>query len=75
MYAIRSYYDGFIWGSPVYYAHPTGRILSVLDRVFRAGGAALAYKPGAAIASARSRITSYNVCYTKLLRNCMVFQV
>ncbi len=45
--------DGFIWGSPVYYAHPTGRILSVLDRVFRAGGAALAYKPGAAIASAR----------------------
>ena len=26
--------DGFVFGSPVYYAHPTGRILSFLDRVF-----------------------------------------
>ncbi len=45
--------DGFIFGTPVYYAHPTGRILSLLDRVFYAGGANFAYKPGAAIASAR----------------------
>ncbi len=29
--------DGFIFGTPVYYAHPTGRILSVLDRAFYAG--------------------------------------
>lgn len=45
--------DGFVFGTPVYYAHPTGRILSLLDRVFYAGGANFAYKPGAAIASAR----------------------
>ena len=29
--------DGFIFGTPVYYAHPSGRILSFLDRVFYAG--------------------------------------
>lgn len=45
--------DGFIFGSPVYYAHPSGRILSVLDRAFYAGKAAFAHKPGAAITSAR----------------------
>ena len=26
--------DGFIFATPVYYAHPSGRILSFLDRVF-----------------------------------------
>ena len=26
--------DGFVFGTPVYYAHPSGRILSFLDRVF-----------------------------------------
>ncbi len=45
--------DGFVFGSPVYYAHPSGRILSVLDRVFYAGGFAFAHKPAAAVASAR----------------------
>ena len=45
--------DGFIFGTPVYFAHPSGRILSFLDRVFYAGGYAFAYKPGAAVASAR----------------------
>lgn len=45
--------DGFVFGTPVYYAHPTGRILSVLDRAFYAGKAAFAHKPAAAIASAR----------------------
>lgn len=45
--------DGFIFGSPVYYAHPSGRILSVLDRVFYAGNSAFLHKPAAAIASAR----------------------
>lgn len=45
--------DGFVFGTPVYYAHPSGRILSFLDRVFYAGGAAFAFKPGAAVASAR----------------------
>lgn len=45
--------DGFIFGTPVYYAHPSGRILSLLDRVFYAGGSVFAHKPGAAVVSAR----------------------
>jgi len=45
--------DGFIFGSPVYYAHSSGRLLSVLDRVFSAGSKYFAYKPGAAVVSAR----------------------
>lgn len=46
--------DGFIFGTPVYYAHPSGRILSFLDRMFYAASAdTFAYKPGAAVASAR----------------------
>ena len=50
--------DGFVFGTPVYYAHPSGRILSFLDRVFfssmrKDGSAAFRYKPGAAIAVAR----------------------
>jgi len=45
--------DGFIFGTPVYYAHPSGRILSLLDRAFYAGNANFAYKPGAAVAVAR----------------------
>ena len=45
--------DGFVFGTPVYYAHPTGRILSVLDRVFYAGKKVFEFKPGASIASAR----------------------
>ena len=45
--------DGFVFGSPVYYAHPTGRLLSFLDRAFYSGGSAFAYKPAAAVLSAR----------------------
>lgn len=45
--------DGFVFGTPVYYAHPSGRLLSVLDRLFYAGGDAFAHKAGAVIASAR----------------------
>lgn len=45
--------DGFIFGSPVYYAHPSGRILSILDRVFYAGGKVFRHKPAASITVAR----------------------
>ena len=45
--------DGFVFGTPVYYAHPSGRILSALDRAFYAGGSAFAHKPGFVVASAR----------------------
>lgn len=57
--------DGFIFGSPVYFAHPSGRILSFLDRVFYAASASdihpLAGKPGAAIVSARRGGTTASV--------------
>ena len=45
--------DGFVFGTPVYYAHPSGRIMSFLDRAFYSGGAAFRFKPGMAVASAR----------------------
>lgn len=45
--------DGFVFGSPVYFAHPTGQLLNLLDRMFYAGGDAFHHKPGAAIATAR----------------------
>lgn len=53
--------DGFVFGSPVYYAHPSGRILSALNRIFYAGSAAFAHKPAAAIASARRAGTTATV--------------
>lgn len=46
--------DGFVFGTPVYYAHPSGAVLSFLDRLFYAAGPdVFSYKPGAAVASAR----------------------
>lgn len=53
--------DGFVFGTPVYYAHPTGRILSVLDRAFYAGGKYFEHKPAAVIASARRAGTTLSV--------------
>lgn len=45
--------DGFIFGTPVYFAHPSGRILSALDRLFYAGLKYFEHKPAAVIACAR----------------------
>ena len=45
--------DGFIFGSPVYYAHPTGALLAAMDRLFFAGGQYLHHKPAAAVLTAR----------------------
>ena len=45
--------DGFVFGTPVYYAHPSGRLLAALDRAFYAGGAVFRHKPGFAVAVAR----------------------
>ena len=50
--------DGFVFATPVYYAHPSGRLFSFLDRVFYSSGGreiydAFAFKPGAAVAVAR----------------------
>lgn len=53
--------DGFIFGTPVYYAHPSGRVLSALDRLFYAGKKYFMHKPGAAIASARRAGTTASI--------------
>ena len=45
--------DGFVFGSPVYYSHPSGQVLSLLDRLFYAGKSVFAHKPGAAVVTAR----------------------
>ena len=45
--------DGIVLGSPVYYASPSGEVQMFLDRLFMQYGAALKYKPGAAVVSAR----------------------
>ncbi len=50
--------DGFIFGSPVYFAHPSGRLLSFLDRAFFSAEKNHIYepfkgKPGAAVVTLR----------------------
>ena len=45
--------DGIIIGSPVYFASPTGELISFLDRLFMKANACLKFKPAAAITSAR----------------------
>ena len=45
--------DGIVLGSPVYYGHSNGRILSVMDRAFFAGSRIFALKAGAVVVSAR----------------------
>lgn len=45
--------DGFVFGSPVYYAAASGSITSFLDRVFYSNGAIFKHKPGAVVCSAR----------------------
>lgn len=45
--------DGIVVGSPVYYAGPNGALCALLDRVFYADSGKLAFKPAAAVVSAR----------------------
>jgi multimeric flavodoxin WrbA len=50
--------DGFVFASPTYFAHPSGRIFSFLDRAFYANCKdeiydAFKFKPGAAVIVAR----------------------
>ena len=44
--------DGFVFASPVYFAHPSGRIYDFLDRAFYSAGGyeAFKFKPGADLA-------------------------
>lgn len=45
--------DGYVFGSPVYYASANGALISFMDRLFYAGSRYMAQKPAAAVASAR----------------------
>lgn len=45
--------DGFVFGSPVYYASATGEVQVVLDRLFGVASDELNHKPAAVVASAR----------------------
>lgn len=45
--------DGYIFGSPVFYASPNGAMLAIMDRLFYSAGKHMAFKPAACIASAR----------------------
>ncbi len=45
--------DGFIFGTPVYYASANGSMISFMDRFFYTGHGYCAFKPGACVVSAR----------------------
>ncbi len=45
--------DGFVFATPTYYAHPSGRLFSFLDRAFYSASEVFMFKPGAAVAVAR----------------------
>ncbi|MBQ0051494.1 MAG: flavodoxin family protein [Treponema sp.] len=45
--------DGLVVGSPVYYASPSGEVVSFLDRFFGIAEADLRYKPACAISTCR----------------------
>lgn len=55
--------DGFVFGTPVYYAHPTGKILSFMDRAFYSAKNVFVHKVAAAISSSRraGSVTSMDV--------------
>ena len=71
--------DGFVFGSPVYYAHPSGRLLSFMDRVFYAGNSNFAFKPADAVVSARRAGTTasldvitkhFTICNMPVVSSC-----
>ena len=65
--------DGFVFGSPVYYAHPSGRLLSAMARMFYSNSQAFKFKPAAAIVSARRAGTtaSLDAIQKHFTINCM----
>ena len=45
--------DGFVFGAPVYYAHPAGAMLAAMDRLFYSANGIFNHKVGAVVTSAR----------------------
>ncbi len=69
--------DAFVFGSPVYFAHPSGRLLSFLDRAFYCSTTAekhpFRFKPAAAVVSARRGGTTASVdVVNKYFTICMM---
>ena len=58
-------FDGYVFGSPVYYASASGALISFMDKVFYSGGKKLAYKPAASVVSCRraGASTTYDVIH------------
>ena len=65
--------DGFVFGTPVHYASPSGAIIGALDRAFYSGGKNFAYKPASAVAVARrgGASASLDVLNKYITYNCM----
>jgi len=49
LYAKIQEADGYIIGSPVYYAGPAGSLCALLDRLFYSAGRFMAFKPAASV--------------------------
>lgn len=67
--------DGFIFGAPVYYGVPDGRILSLVQRLLFSNGKAFAFKPVSNVAVCRrggatSAISAMNMPW--LMVNCPI---
>lgn len=54
--------DGFVIGSPVYYAGPSGSLCALLDRLFYSAGRFMAYKLAASVSVCRrgGAVTSFD---------------
>ena len=65
--------DGFVFGCPVYYAHPSARLLAVMDRAFYSAGRYFAFKPAAAVVSCRrgGASASFDAINKHFTINCM----
>lgn len=65
--------DGFVFGCPVYYAHPSARLLAVMDRAFYSASRHFAFKPAAAVVSCRrgGASASFDAINKHFTINCM----
>lgn len=45
--------DGFVFGSPVYWASPSGELVMFMDRLWAAAGADFRFKPAASVSTCR----------------------
>lgn len=65
--------DGFIFGSPVYYGHPSGRLMAFMDRAFYSGGRHFRFKPAAGVLAARraGQVASQDVINKHFTLNSM----